>query len=569
MENKKTGYSSIDKPWLKYYSEEAINAPLPECTIYEYLLENNKDHLDEIALVYLDRKITYRELFKTIDTVANAFSGIGVKSGDVVSICSVSTPEIVASIYALSKIGATVNVLEPRNNAERIEYYLKLTESKILIMLDKVFPKIDSIIKNTLIEKVFVVSPTNSAATYIKLLSKLKKQDSCGDGEVYIEWNKFIKKSKQVINEVKYFEEHPAVIVYTGGTTGVPKGVMLSDKALNTVAFQMSKLDTLFVRKKRFLNIMPPFIAYGITCGIHMPLCCGMRVTIVPNFAPENLAKLVLKNKPNSLMGVPSHYEILAKDSRLKGKDLSYLDGCGAGGDAFVPSIEILVNDFLSEHNAPNRISKGYGMTEICSAVSACYSDKNKFGSVGIPFCKNIVGVFDPDTGEEMTYNEKGEICFCSPTMMLGYYKNQEETDKVLKKHKDGKVWVHTNDIGYVDEDGFIFIIGRMKRMIIRADGHNVYPSAIEAVVCQHNAVASCAAVGIKKDENSNGQIAKAFIVLKPEYANQKEVVEKELRELLLKKLPERDQAEEYGFIDELPLTLVGKVDYRALEKKN
>lgn len=561
-----SGYPSIEKPWLKYYTQEAINAPLPMSTIYEYLWENNKKYQNDVAIIYLGRKITYGEMFRNIDKVAGALYAKGIRKGDIVSICSVSTPEVIYTIYALSKIGAIANILEPRNNAERIEHYLNITESKYLLMLNLCFPKIDAIVHKTKVKEVVIISPVTSAAVLVRIGAKIRGNKAKTEKRTpYISWKDFIKVSRNY-EEHSYASGKTAVIVYTGGTTGVPKGVMLSDLAMNTVALQMQKLGNFAARQKRFLNIMPPFIAYGITCGIHMPLCSGMQDIVIPNFIPERLGQMVWKYKPSSLMGVPSHYGVLSKAPILRGKKLDFLEVCGAGGDAFVPVLEDAVNQFLEEHEAPYKIAKGYGMTEMCSAVTACFGEINKSKSAGIPLCKNVVAVFKPDTDEELPYNTQGEICFLTPTRMEGYFGNENETMNVLKEHRDGNIWVHTKDIGYVDEDGFVFLINRLKRMIIRADGHNVFPSAIEEVISLYEAVESCAVVGVKHDKVGNGQIAKAFITLKEEYKSKQEIVLKELKELLAEKLPERDIVEEYQIIEQLPLTPIGKIDYQSLE---
>lgn len=565
-EKELTGYPSIDKPWLKYYTEEAINASLPECTIYEYLWENNKDHLDDVALIYFGKKITYGELFENIEKTTKAFAYLGIKNGDMVAICSVATPELIYSMYALNRLGAVANILEPRNNAERILDYLKLTDSKFMVMIDKCYPKINSIIDDSPLEKVIVISPTETANLITKIGANFKSEKVKYNKKQYIGWKDFLKFSADY-TAATYEKDKAAIVIYTGGTTGIPKGVLLSNDAMNAVAYNMSNLDDLFKRHKKFLNVMPPFIAYGVTCGIHMPLVCGMVVTVVSNFTPEKLASYILKHKPNSLMGVPAHYDMVSKNPIMMNQDLSFLECCGAGGDAFNPSIEKSVNEFLMSHNAPYKVSKGYGMTEACSAETACYTNHNKDGSVGIPFCKNTAAIFKPDSEEELPYNEIGEICFNTPSRMLGYVKNESETAKVIKTHKDGKVWIHTNDLGYIDEDGFVFIVGRIKRMVVKPDGHNVFPSAVEAVICSHPAVDSCSVVG-KKAVGTNGKFPFAFVVLKPEYKGQENKIQEELVNLGLQKMPEREQAEFYRFIDKLPLTPIGKVDYRALEQE-
>lgn len=563
-EKKFSGYPSIDRPWLKYYPENAVNAPLPECTIYEYLWESNKEKLNDLALIYFGKKITFRKLFERIEEATKAFAGLGIKGGDVVSVCSPATPELIYSLYALNRLGATVNLLEPRNNPERIQYYLELTNSKYMVMLDRCYPKINAIIDKTPLKKVVVISLTQTANLLLKIGERLTSKKYRFNKNLYVHWKNFIKESAEYLPAV-YEKSRAAIIIYTGGTTGVPKGVMLSDDAMNAVAFQMGKLDAHFMREKSFLNIMPPFIAYGVTCGIHMPLSQGMKEYLIPNFTPEKLATLIVKHKPNSMMGVPSFYEIVSKSSKMNGKNLSFLETCGAGGDAFSLSAEKSVNAFLQSHNSPNKVYKGYGMTEVCSAQTSGFLNYNKDGSVGIPFCKNTVAVFKPETEEELLYNAVGEICFQTPSQMLGYVKNEEETAKVIQTHEDGSVWIHTGDLGYVDEDGFVFIVGRSKRMIVRPDGHNVFPSAIEAVLGTHPAVEACSVVG-KKADRTNGSYPMAFVVLKPEYRGQEKGIQKELVKLGLQKLPERDQAEYYCFINELPLTSIGKIDFRSLE---
>lgn len=270
------------------------------------------------------------------------------------------------------------------------------------------------------------------------------------------------------------------MIVHTGGTTGTPKGVMLSDGNLNTMAFQYKRLGVEFTREQNFLNIMPPFIAYGVVLGIHMPLVLGLNDVLIPQFDPNKFADLIIKYKPAHLMGVPTHFDKLRTNKKMINYDLSFFKSAGAGGDAITAQFETEINQFLKEHKSEYDIAKGYGMTEISSAATACRGTVNKFQSVGVPHLKTVVSVFEPDTDKELPYGAKGEICMTSPTVMLGYYANEKETNQLLRVHSDGKTWIHSGDLGYMDSDGFVFIEGRTKRLIIRHDGFKIFPTLIE-----------------------------------------------------------------------------------------
>lgn len=566
QEQKLTGYPSIDKPWLKYYSEEAINAPLPECTIYEYLWENNKDHLDDIAIIYFNRKITYGELFRNIDKTAAAFAALGVKQGDVIAVLSVTIPEVIYSVYALNKIGAVSNMIDPRTNTERIKIYLDNSNTKHIVAIDKCLSKITELQKMGFTGSVITISPKDSLPTIIKIAYSFKNRNV--KNAIGISWQKFIQSGKDVaVKRSIYQKGNAATIVYTGGTTGIPKGAMLSDDTLNLIALQYRLLVANYYRSQNFLDIMPPFIAYGITCGIHMPLVLGLNNVLVPLFDPKKFDDLIIKYKPSHFLGVPTHYETLAKSSKMVGYDLSFLESAGAGGDAFNVKMEMEINGFLRSHNSKYDIAKGYGMTEVGSAAVTCQGKINKLGSVGIPHCKTTVSVFEPGTDKELSYNQEGEICISTPAMMVGYIANESETKNVLKKHADGSVWIHSNDIGYMDEDGFIYIKGRLKRMIIRPDGHNVFPVAIENVILEHEAVEGCAVVGKTDKTHSSGEWPVAFVVLKSGFKENKSVLT-EIKELCDRKIPPRDTATEFYAIEKLPLTEIGKIDYRALEKQ-
>ena len=398
QEQKRTGYPSIDKPWLKYYSEEAINAPLPECTIYEYLWENNKDHLDDVALNYFDRKITYGELFGNIEKAAKAFSALGVKAGDIVVMTTVTTPETIYAFYGLNRLGAISNMVDPRTSTEGIMKYIDEVGANLVLTIDVALPKIEKAILGTNVRKIVVASPADSLPQPKKalfLLSNKLKGKSPKRSERCIVWTDFVNQGKDATPDYSsYKKDTCCVIVHTGGTTGTPKGVMLSNDNLNIMALQYRLLGVEFNREQKFLNIMPPFIAYGVVCGIHMPLVLGLTDVLVPKFDPEGFANLVIKYKPAHMLGVPAHFEKLKNNPKMNGYNLDFFESAGAGGDGIPENFEDDINAFLKAHKSKYPIAKGYGMTEISSAAASCHGNVNRKQSAGIPHIKTIISVF-------------------------------------------------------------------------------------------------------------------------------------------------------------------------------
>ena len=382
-----------------------------------------------------------------------------------------------------------------------------------------------------------------------------------------IHWKDFIAQGKdQSMNAEPYDPQHACVVVHTGGTTGSPKGVMLTDDCFNGIALQFQAYPKLFHRGQKLMNVMPPFIAYGFACGIHLPLVLGFTVIIIPNLDPAKLGSLVLKHKPEHMFGVPTHYQQLASDPKLRDKDLSFIINYAAGGDSLSRGAEQTVNDFLAAHGARYPIAKGYGMTEVSSAATVAAGLDNKPGSVGIPMVNTVVAAFEPGTDQELPIGQRGELCISGPCLMKGYYNKPEETAILLRRHPDGRVWAHTGDMGYLDEDGFVFLDSRIKRMIIRHDGFKVFPSMIENVVSRHPAVHQCSVVGCADKDHTQGRLPFVYIVLKAGITAKKKQVIRELERMCAEELPEYVQPVAYKFISSMPMTPVGKVDYRQLE---
>ena len=572
IEKELTGYPSIDKPWLKYYSEDKRDFDIPDCTVYDYMVNQNQNNLSDVALEYFGRKITYSDLIKKIDICTEALLSLGVKKGDIVSFCNPTTPEIYYVFYALNKIGATANLIDPRTNVSRIEKFIMDTESNIVFYIDIAYPKIKDILANPKIKKAISISAADSLPLLLKLGYKLKnpsKGKPVSDDK-YIDWKQFLKVGNDSTD--KYVKPQncrdlPAGIIYTSGTTGIPKGAVISNKNLIAMVMQNICADIGWDKRDRFLGIMPPFIAYGLVCGFTLPVCLGMRIIIIPKFEVEQFDSYIMKHLPNHIMGVPSYIEGLLTSQKLKDADLGFVKTVIVGGDKLNTESEVCINEYLKQHNCKSKVIKGYGLSEMSSNAVFPRNDQcNKIGSVGSPLINNNIKIIDSESGSELGYNEVGEICLTGPTLISGYWNNPEEDNKVFKIENNER-WIHTGDRGYIDTDGVVFFNDRVKRINVRSDGHNVWPSEIEALIEKQQNITGCCVVGTKDKSAEHGEIVTAFIVVDTNESKSKDAVIKDLNEELLKNLPTRDVPALYYAIDKLPLSNVGKIDYRALEK--
>lgn len=560
-------YASQAKPWLKYYDQKFIDQTLPALSAFEYVCQRSKNHLNDTALEYYGRKFTYADLIVNVKKTAAALRGAGVKKGDIITVVSIMTPEIIALFYAADMMGATLNLVDPRYSVEGIREYIEEVDSHLLVCLNVVYERCRQAAKRTNVEKVIVLSPADSLPPVMAVGYKLTTPDKNKYASNVIRWKQFIKGGEgQSTAAEPYDPDHACVVVHTGGTTGSPKGVMLTDDCFNGIALQFQAYPKLFHRGQKLMNVMPPFIAYGFACGIHLPLVLGFTVVIIPNLDPAKLGSLVLKHKPEHMFGVPTHYQQLAADPKLRDKDLSFIINYAAGGDSLSRGAEQTVNDFLAAHGARYPIAKGYGMTEVSSAATVAAGLDNKPGSVGIPMVNTVVAAFEPGTDQELPIGQRGELCISGPCLMKGYYNKPEETAILLRRHPDGRVWAHTGDMGYLDEDGFVYLDSRIKRMIIRHDGFKVFPSMIENVVSRHPAVHQCSVVGCADKDHTQGRLPFVYIVLKSDTTAKKKQVIRELERMCAEELPEYVQPVAYKFISSMPMTPVGKVDYRQLE---
>lgn len=556
---------SQQKPWQKYYAPEALNQPLPKCTALAFAKEVNKNNLDTPALDYYGKSISYREFFHRVDEASNAFAALGVKKGDLVCFVTVGVPETIYSIYALNKLGATANMIDPRMDISSIRKMIKNSGSSITLIIDIAFPKMQRIMDEVNQKKIIVQSAARSLPLFKKIAMTLTARTDIPYSDVVVTWDQFLSCSKGfTAQEAPYEGDATVAITFTGGTTGFPKGVMLTNDSMNAVAlnFRHAGLDA--HPGESFLGIIPVFTSYGMVCGMHMPLCMQLKLTPIPKFVPDQFGKLVRQFRPNHMISTPAFYELMIDSKEMKNFDLSFLITMGSGGDTMNEGLENKLNVFMKTHNIRYPLAQGYGMSEVSAAASFSVNDIFKSKSVGIPSVTTTIGIFDPDSGEELGYNEIGEICITGPSMMKGYYRKPDETAHVMRRHDDGLVWVHSGDIGYMDEDGFVFIKGRLKRMITRFDGHKVFPVGIESMVSQRSEVRNCCVIGVNDLGHGQGQYP--LVIVELDDATDSAAACRAIFDECMEKLEERGKPVAVLAVDKIPLTGSGKNDYRTLE---
>ena len=568
MENKNlTGYPSIDKPWLKYYDEKAINSPLPKCSMYEYLYQCNKDYLDNTALNYFGKKITYKKLFENIDKIAVCLQAAGVKKGDIVSVCTLTSPESVYLIYAINKVGAVSNMLGLTSPVQDLHEQLASTDSKLVFAVEMAYDLIVEAAKETKVEKIVSIPIEYSMPTAIKAAASLKqKHPKLND--MSIKWKDFLTfGEKNTFEPVEIDCETMAVIEYTGGTTGVPKGVMLSNKAINShyINFYDTNRNKIFSFKDRdrFISGVPFFLVFGLCAACHSPLCHSMELVLAPDPSPAAGARIVLKYKINHVISGRLLIEELI--TQATNCDLSYVKTLMYGGEETNKNWEKHITDCLSKYNMTAPLQNSYGMSETSAGVLTAINNETD----GLIPCANVdVKIINPDNqNEEYGYDTEGELCISTEQLMIGYFKNETDTVNSLFEC-NGMRWLKTHDLATISSDGIIKITGRIKRIYSRTTQDmiqvRVYPMRIEEELSRSEYVERCAVVGVKDEIVAYRSIA--YIILKDKTTNS-EIVKAELDKLCRENLPESHVPDEYRFVESFPLTRAGKVDYRTLEK--
>lgn len=556
----------IPKPWSKYYTDEEMDIKIPNISLYKQIKNTATKYPNNFAYRYLGKNVTYKKFIEQIDKAALSFKEMNVKKGDVVTFCMPNIPEVIIGFYALNKIGAIANMVHPLSAEEEIKEALITTKSKYLVIVDIFYDKVKESVKGTNVKNVIFVSPSNSMKLPLKIgykLINIGKYKKFPRNDFYMSWSKFINKSRFSKIEIKekYGKDTPAVILHSGGTSGKPKNVVLQNRAF-LMAVEQEKIFLKYLNVgDTVLAIMPNFHGFGLSVCMHSTMSIGFTSILVPQFDARKFDILFKQNKPSVVLGVPTLFEALTQNNNVKNFDLSFLKMAICGGDMLPKKLEDKVNAYFEEHGSRAKITQGYGMTEALAAVCLGIADINKSGSIGIPLPGNNIKIINPSTRKTNPYNVVGEICINTKALMMGYLNNETETNQALQIHDDGHVWLHSGDLGYMDEDGFIFCKGRIKRMIITS-GYNVYPSHIEEVIQSHPAVLQCTVVGVPHPYKQ--EIPKAFIVLKEGYLPL--FVRNEIKEHCKKNLAKYMVPKEFVFRKKLPKTKLGKVDFKKLQ---
>lgn len=567
-EEKLNKKNNIKTPWLKYYKDVPSHLNYPKGTMVGYFLEAVARFPEDIAIEYYGRTYTYRAFYEMIRDTAKSLKSQGVKEGDTIAICMPNTPEAILMFYAANMVGAIVSLIHPLSAEKEIQNYINGSGATFLLSLDLVYDKVHNIVDNTCVKKIVIASASDSLKTIKKFLYKFKNRGTVPKIELtddIMTWNEFLNYGYNYQGEIACLKSScdPAVILYSGGTSGDPKGILLSNINFNALALSCHKMIEQSGEKESILAILPIFHGFGLGVCIHTTLCCGMRVVLIPSFSPKDFGSLLHKHKISIVCGVPSLFESLTK-TKMGKNDLSKLKCAISGGDFMSKDLKNKVDEYFHEHGSSAEVRVGYGLTEASAAICVTPTGEYRESSIGIPFPDTYTKIVRVGTHDEVPYGEDGEICISGPTVMMGYLNNLEETIQTLQIHKDGRTWLHTGDIGSMDKEGFIYFKQRVKRIII-SNGYNLYPSYIETIINSHPDVFTSTVIGIPHPKKV--QVAKAYIVLK-DGVNASKDIEKSIRLYCEKNLAKYSLPAVYEFRNSLPKTLVGKVAYRELEKE-
>ena len=557
---------SASAPWTAYYGNTPAHIDYPDVSLYEMIRRAAQKWPNNTAYVFQGKKTSYSDFLQRIDTAAQGLYALGIRKGDRVTICMPNCPQAVNCFYGLNRIGAVANMIHPLSAASEIAFYLNFSQSKAILTLDQFYDKVASVLPQVehsctvLVAKIADELPFPLNLLYPMTQAGRHKLPKTG----YVLWKNIL--SAQIdLPEHQVKADDCAAILYSGGTTGTSKGILLSNRNLNAMGLQTvaaSGFGTLSGMK--MLAIMPMFHGFGLGVGVHTPLIDGATCILVPQFSVKIYADVLRKEKPNLIPGVPTLFEALLRAEGLEDLDLSFLKGIFSGGDCLSVELKKKVDTFLRQHNCSEQIREGYGATECVAASCLTPRKYARTGSIGVPYPDTYYKIVQVGTTQEVIPLTVGEICVSGPTVMLGYMDNAEETKDALQVHADGKTWLHTGDLGYMDEDGFVYFKQRLKRMIV-SSGYNIYPSQLENIIDSHEKVLLSCVIGLK--DAYRGQRVKAYVVPAPGVEPTEELKEEILRHCA-QHIAKYAMPRELEFRTELPKTMVGKVAYRVLEEE-
>ena len=562
--------SEVKTPWKDYVGDVPMHLDYFQGSMFDAVARIAEEYPNNIAFDFMGRSTTYHKMVQEIEKCARSLKTLGVRPGDKITIAMPNCPQAIYMFYAVNLVGGIANMIHPLSAEKEIEFYLNESQSTTAITLDQFYDKFEHIRQNTGIINIIIASVKDALSRTIRagyMLTEGRKIQKIPDDAPVIRWREFMDMSRFCFYKnfrVERGYDDPAVILYSGGTTGTTKGIVLTNGNFNALAQQIIATNPMFRPGDRMLAAMPLFHGFGLGVCVHSMLANGGRCILIPRFTAKSYAKQIVKYKCNFIAGVPTLYEALLRLPSMDNADLSSLKGVFSGGDSLSIELKKKFDKFLYDHHAVIQVREGYGTTETVTACCLTPTHIYKEGSIGLPFPDTYIKIVKPGTDEELPYGEEGEILLAGPTVMKEYMNHPDETAKTLRKHDDGLTWVYTGDLGVMDEQGFIYFRGRAKRMII-SSGYNVYPGQIENILDANDMVQMSCVIGVP--DAYKMQKVKAFVMLKPGVE-----ANAGTRDALLgycrKHVAKYAMPYDIEFRDELPKTLVGKVAYRVLEEE-
>ncbi|MBQ9323554.1 MAG: AMP-binding protein, partial [Clostridia bacterium] len=571
-------------PWEPWMGEVPMHLDYFQGSMFEAVEKIAEQYPENTAFTFMGTPTRYPEMIRQIERCARALKALGIREGDKVTIAMPNCPQAIFLFYGVNRIGAIANMIHPLSAEKEIEFYLNESDSETAITLNQFYGKFAGILPNTRVKHLILANIADALSPVMKLgfaaknfidpISKALKKHAWPQFQKRVPknapkvvlWKDFLAGAERETGAyaVQRRGEDPAVILYSGGTTGTTKGIVLTNLNFNALGQQVVAANPIFTPGDKMLAAMPLFHGFGLGVCVHTMLSQGGHCILIPQFTAKTYAKDMVKHRCNLIAGVPTLYEALLRLPSMEGANLSCLKGVFSGGDSLSIELKKKFDKFLADHGAAIQVREGYGTTETVTACCLTPLTKAKEGSIGIPFSDVYIKIVAPGTDRELPYGREGEILLAGPTVMKEYMKHPEETAQTLRRHSDGLTWVYTGDLGVMDEEGFIFFKGRAKRMII-SSGYNVYPAQIENILDAHDKVQMSCVIGVP--DSYKMQKVKAFV--KPAAgvpAN--EQTKKELLDYCSRHIAKYAMPYDIEFREDLPKTLVGKVAYRVLEEE-
>ena len=556
-------------PWKNSMGDIPMHLDYFNGSMYDMAEQAAKNYPDGIAFDFMGKSTTYREMLRKINICAKALKTLGLREGDKLTIAMPNCPQAVCLFYAVNLVGGIANMIHPLSAEKEIEFYLNESESTTALTLAQFYPKFESVRSSTKLVNIIVADIRDELSLLMSaghMLTEGRKTKKLPAAAPVIRWKDFMRLSRGCVGDYKVPRKNddPAVILYSGGTTGTTKGIVLTNRNFNVLSQQVIAANPMFRPGDKMLAAMPLFHGFGLGVCIHSMLTHGGRCILVPRFTPRSYSKQIVRSRCSFIAGVPTLYEAMLRLPNMEKVDLSCLKGVFSGGDSLSVELKKKFDKFLADHNAAIRIREGYGTTETVTACCLTPAHICKEGSIGIPFPDTYIKIVEPDTENELPYGEEGEILLSGPTVMSEYMNCPEETARTLRSHADGLTWVYTGDLGTMDEDGFVYFKGRAKRMIV-SSGYNIYPAQLENILDAHEAVQMSCVIGVP--DAYKMQKVKAFVKLAAGYRPTEET-----KELILaycrRHIAKYAIPYDIEFKEDMPKTLVGKVAYRQLEEE-